>query len=67
MVSLNSLYRDQEGAAAVQYALVVGVLSVVVLAGCLALRAPLIELYDDMGDQANDALMVEPAAGPLPK
>lgn len=67
MESLKSLICDQEGVAAIQYALVAGVLSLVVLAGSLALREPIIDLYDDMANQANDALAVQPAAGPLPE
>ena len=67
MDQLKSLFGNQGGVAAIQYALVAGVLSLVVLAGSLALRGSVIDLYDDMASQANDALAVEPAAGPLPE
>ncbi|MEM7044670.1 MAG: Flp family type IVb pilin [Pseudomonadota bacterium] len=61
---LRAFQSDQRGAAAVQYALVAGVLSLVVLAGSLAMRGSIVDLYDTMAAQANDALQVEPAAGP---
>ncbi|MDH3662496.1 MAG: Flp family type IVb pilin [Alphaproteobacteria bacterium] len=63
----TSFFDDQGGVAAIQYALVAGVLSLVVLACSLALREPLIELYHDMASQANDALIVEPATEPPAK
>ena len=66
MISPEDILSDQEGIAAIQYALVAGVLSLAVLAGSLALREPIIDLYDGMANQANDALVVQPAAGPLP-
>ncbi|MGI9511044.1 MAG: hypothetical protein ACR2QJ_17025 [Geminicoccaceae bacterium] len=66
MISLEDFLYDQTGVAAIQYALVAGVLSLAVLAGSLALREPLINMYDGMANQANDALLVQPAAGPLP-
>ena len=66
MLSIEELLSDEEGVAAVQYALVAGVLCLAVLAGSLALREPIIDLYDGMASQANGALAVQPAAGPLP-
>ena len=66
MVSPEEILSDQKGVAAVQYALVAGVLSLVVLAGSLALREPVIDLYDGMANQANGALAVQPSTGPLP-
>lgn len=63
MASLQRLVHDQAGDSAVQYALVAGILSVIVLAGSLALREPIIDLYTDMGDKAGEALSVEPTAG----
>ena len=66
MTLLNDLLRDQTGAAAIQYALVIGVLTVAVLAGSLALRGPLIDLYDGMATEANGALAGQPAAGSEP-
>ena len=67
MESLKRMLCDQEGTAAIQYALVAGVLCLVVFAGSLALRESIIDLYGDMASQANDALGVQPAAGPLPE
>lgn len=64
MNSLRGLLGDQRGDSAIQYALVAGLLSVVVLVGSLALREPLIELYTNMGDQAGDALSVGSDANP---
>ena len=67
-MNLFTAFRsDQRGAAAIQYALVAGVLSVVVLAGSLAMRGSIIDLYDAVAVQATDALLVEPAAGPQPE
>jgi Flp pilus assembly pilin Flp len=63
MTSLHCLFRDQRGDSAIQYALVAGILSVIVLAGSLALRGPIIDLYTEMGSKADDALSAEPAAG----
>lgn len=62
MVLLKGFFHDQEGAAAVQYAVVAGILTLVVLAGCLALRVPLIDLYDLILSQAGDALTGQSAA-----
>ncbi|NJO38677.1 MAG: hypothetical protein HC871_15065 [Rhizobiales bacterium] len=62
MVWLKGIGSDQHGAAAVQYSLVAGVMSLAVLAGSLALRTQVIDLYDVMAKQANAALTVEPAA-----
>lgn len=62
MMMLNDLLRDQSGAAAVQHALVIGVVTLAVLAGSLALRGPLFDLYDSIGIQANGALVAQPAA-----
>lgn len=55
---------DQNGAAAIQYAVVAGVLTLAVLAGSLALRGSVTDLYQGMASQANEALDVQPAAGP---
>lgn len=64
MALLKGFFCDQEGAAAIQYALVAGVLTLVVLAGSLALREPLIDLYAQMSDQANGALTGQSATAP---
>jgi Flp pilus assembly pilin Flp len=64
MASLQWLIHDQSGDSAIQYALVAGILSVIVLAGSLALREPIIDLYTQVGDKAGAALKAEPAAGP---
>jgi Flp pilus assembly pilin Flp len=56
MNGIKALLRDQHGATAVQYAMIAGVLSVAVLAGSLALRGELIDLYQGMSVQANEAL-----------
>ncbi|MGI9419203.1 MAG: hypothetical protein ACR2RA_15340 [Geminicoccaceae bacterium] len=61
MTLLGILLRDQTGAAAVQHALVIGVVTLAVLAGSLALRGPLFDLYDTMGSQAGGALVAQPA------
>lgn len=53
---LDALFRDQHGTTAIQYALIAGVLSVAVLAGSFALRGELIDLYQGMAVEANDAL-----------
>ncbi|MEZ5932982.1 MAG: hypothetical protein R3F54_13690 [Alphaproteobacteria bacterium] len=64
MVCSKGIGSDQNGAAAAHYALMSGLVSLVVLAGSLALREPIIALYDVMADQANGALAVEPTAVP---
>lgn len=51
-----TLLRDQQGATAIQYAMVVGVVAVAVLIGSLALRGEIITLYDGVGEQAGEAL-----------
>lgn len=56
MTLLKDFFYDQEGAAAVQYAVVAGVLTLVVMAGSLALREPLIDLYDLILSEAGVAL-----------
>lgn len=61
MTLLESLLRDESGVAAVQHALVIGVVTLAVLAGSLALRGPLANLYDGMANQANGALVAQPA------
>jgi Flp pilus assembly pilin Flp len=63
MASLRCLISDQAGDSAIQYALVAGILSVIVLAGSLALREPILNLYTDVGDKAGNALSAETAAG----
>lgn len=67
MILSENLLHDQKGAAAIQHALVAAVVSLTVLAGSLALREPVIDLYDGMGNQANAALTGEAAGGPLPE
>jgi len=67
MISLKNLLTDQKGTAAIQYALVAGVMSLAVLAGSLALRGSVIDLYDGMVTSASSALTGQPATGPLPK
>ncbi len=62
MAFLHCLIRNQNGDSAIQYALVAGILSVIVLAGSLALREPIIDLYTGISDEAGNALSVEPAA-----
>ena len=64
MSHMRALLSDQRGDSAIQYALVAGLLAVVVLAGSIALREPLVGLYTDVADQAGGALTTEPAAGP---
>jgi Flp pilus assembly pilin Flp len=64
MTCVQRFLDDENGDAAIQYALVAFVLGLVVLAGSLALREPLVDLYASVGDQTNDVLAVEPAAGP---
>jgi len=64
MKSLHGLLGDQRGDSAIQYALVAGLVSVVVLVGSLALREPLLELYTDVGNQAGNALSENAEAGP---
>ncbi|MGI9493971.1 MAG: Flp family type IVb pilin [Geminicoccaceae bacterium] len=56
---LYAFHRDQNGATALQYALIAGVLSVAVLAGSLMLRGEIIALYEGMGEQANQALSAD--------
>ena len=55
---------NQDGAAAVQYALVAGFMSLAALAGSLTLREPVIDLYTQMAGQANGALVEQSAAAP---
>ena len=64
MTLFRDFFCDQQGAAAVQYALVAAVLSVAVLAGSLALREPVIDLYTTMTDQASRALTGQEAGEP---
>lgn len=53
--------RNRDGATSVEYAAIAGILTVVVLAASLVLRVQLVDLYDDMGTQANAALSSEQA------
>jgi Flp pilus assembly pilin Flp len=53
---IHAFVLDQRGAAAIQYALIAGVLSVAVLSACFALRGELVDLYQGMSVQANQAL-----------
>ncbi|MGI9505364.1 MAG: hypothetical protein ACR2RE_20185 [Geminicoccaceae bacterium] len=64
MILLKSLVSDQNGTSAIQYAFVAGILGLAVLAGSLALRGSIIDLYDGMADQANGALEVDVKAPP---
>ncbi len=64
MVSFDNIFSNQEGAAAVQYALVAGFMSLAALAGSLTLREPVIDLYTQMSSEANSALTGQPAAMP---
>ena len=64
MIWLKDLFCDQEGAAAIQYALVAGILSLAVLTGGLMLRESVVDLYTQMSSQTNDALSGQPAAEP---
>lgn len=50
-------YRNQDGAAAIQYAFVAAILGLAVLAGSLVLGGSLGGLYQYVGDQANPALV----------
>ncbi len=63
MASLLSVFGDQRGDAAIQYALVASLLGLAVLAGSLALREPVVELYADVGAKTDQVFAVEPAAG----
>jgi Flp pilus assembly pilin Flp len=56
MGSVFSLFRQERGVAAIEYALIAGVLSVAVLAGSLALRGELTELYQGVGEQVGEAM-----------
>lgn len=66
MTSIRNFLTDQQGTAAIQYALVAGVMSLAVLAGSLALRGSIIDLYDGMVTTASGALTGQPATGSLP-
>lgn len=64
MITLKGFFHDQQGAAAIQYALVAGILSLAVLLGGFALREQVVDLYTQMSNQANGALAGQPAAQP---
>jgi|GEM_PF-7061638 len=66
MIFLKSFAGDQKGTSAIQYALVAGVLSLAVLAGSLSLRGSIVDLYEVVADNANDALAIQVAAAPVP-
>ncbi len=57
---IKSLFCDQRGATAVEYAMIAAVLSVAVLAGSLALRGEIITLYQGVGEQAGETLAPTP-------
>lgn len=59
---IQNFLHDQRGAAAIQYALVAGVLSVVVLVSVVAMREPLTQIYESVGEQATEALNAAPSA-----
>ncbi len=62
MTLLKGFFCDQKGSAAIQYALVAGVLSLAVLIGGITLRGSVVDLYTQMSSQANGALAGQPAA-----
>ncbi|MGI9486039.1 MAG: hypothetical protein ACR2RF_09210 [Geminicoccaceae bacterium] len=64
MILLGDLFYDQKGDAAIQYALVAGILSLAVLVGSLTLREQVVDLYTQMSSQANGALAGQPTADP---
>jgi len=66
MTIFQRFLDDDHGDAAIQYALVAALVSLVVLAGSLAVREPLVDIYTDVGDQTHDVLVAAPApaAGP---
>ncbi|MGI9435522.1 MAG: Flp family type IVb pilin [Geminicoccaceae bacterium] len=59
MSVVGDLYRDQDGATAIQYALIAGVVVLALLVGSLALRGSLASLYQGIGDQAIPVLAGE--------
>ncbi len=59
---IQNFLGDQRGDSAIQYALVAGILSVVVLAAGLAMREPLTQLYEGVGERAAKALNAPPPA-----
>ena len=61
MAVINAFFFHQGGAAAVQYALVAGILSLAILAGSLLMRESLISLYEGVGEQTSEALVASPA------
>ena len=67
MTLLSDLLGDQRGTAAIQHALVAGVVSLAVLLGSLSLREPVLDLYAEMSGQANSALTGQQSAGSPPE
>ncbi|MEM9625491.1 MAG: hypothetical protein AAGA21_04600 [Pseudomonadota bacterium] len=59
----SDFFADQKGVAAIQYALVAGVVSLAVLLGSLSLREPVLDLYAEMSGQAGEALTGQQSAG----
>ena len=56
MAWLESFLHDQRGTAAIQHALVAAVVCLAVLTSGLALREPIIDLYNGIGSEVGDAL-----------
>lgn len=67
MTVLKSMLRDEQGVTTVQYALVAVIMTLAVMTGSLALRGSLLDLYEDMVDQASAALTDPADAGPPPE
>lgn len=67
MILLKRFFSNQKGTTAIQYALVAGVLSLAVLTGSLALRGSIIGLYDDVANEASNALVNDASGGSPPE
>lgn len=65
MALLSRLRRDEEGAPAVEYALLVALIAVVAGAGMFLLGTGLADIFNDMGT-ALAAVVIDPLGGAAP-